>query len=79
MARDNARATAHRTAKAARLDAAAIRELPALISTSEAASIIGTTPLYVSNRCAKGAYQAVKCGREWRISKARFLQDVGLL
>ena len=67
-----------RERKRERIVMADIDSMPALLDTVQAASIIGSTPLVVARRCADGTYKAVKCGREWRINKARFLETVGL-
>lgn len=61
-----------------RIDVPDISALPALITTDEAARIIGATPLAVAKACARGKYVAVKCGRNWRINKAKFLEAVKL-
>lgn len=61
-----------------RISADEIDALPALLDTVQAARIIGATPLAVARKCANGTYPAVKCGREWRINKAKFLESVGL-
>lgn len=55
-----------------------IEAMPALLDTVQAASIVGSTPLAMARRCAKGEYAAVKVGREWRLNKSAFLQAVGL-
>jgi len=55
-----------------------IAAMPALLDTVQAAQILGTTPLHIARQCAKGAYPSVKCGRSWRLNKAKFLEAVGL-
>lgn len=55
-----------------------IEAMPALLTTLECASIIGTTALQISKDCARGRYAAVKCGRGWRLNKQKFLEVVGL-
>lgn len=55
-----------------------IKAMPALLDTVEGGSITGEAPLQVAKKCANGTYPAVKCGRSWRINKAKFLQVVGL-
>lgn len=55
-----------------------IESMPALLDTTQAASIVGSTPLVMARRCARGEFVAVKVGREWRLNKAKFLEAVGL-
>jgi len=50
----------------------------AKVRCTDILGMIGSTPLVVARKCADGTYKAVKCGREWRINKARFLEAVGL-
>ena len=74
----NAKNDAKRSNVPARAGLEDIERMPALIDTVQAGSITGETALSVSRACAAGTYPAVKCGRAWRINKAKFLQVVGL-
>lgn len=56
-----------------------IESMPVLLTTKEAASIIGVSPFDIANGCARGNYAAVKCGSAWRINKTKFLQQFGLI
>lgn len=69
---------AKRTHKLDRVGMDVIAAMPALLDTVQAGSITGETALSVARSCADGTYPAVKCGRAWRINKAKFLQVVGL-
>ena len=55
-----------------------IEAMPPLITTAQGAAIVGVTPLLIAKKCKDGTFPAVKCGREWRINKAKFLAAVGL-
>ena len=78
MTRKKSDADKRHTTTAQRRDGDFIASLPALITTEEAAQIVGATPLAIARACAKGEYVAVKCGRSWRINKAKFLQALTL-
>lgn len=69
---------AKRTHIAERVGMDVIDAMPALLDTTEAARIVGTTPLAIARDCAAGKFRAAKCGRSWRINKAAFLEAVGL-
>lgn len=56
-----------------------IASLPALISTAQAASILGCHPNLVMRMCREGdRFQAVRIGKEWRINTADFIRWTGL-
>lgn len=55
-----------------------IAAMPALLSTVEYGSITGQTPLFVARQCREGQLPAVRCGRAWRINKAKALAALGL-
>lgn len=69
---------AKRTTVPSRVGMEVIERMPALLDTMQAGSITGETALQVAKMCAAGKYPGVKCGRAWRINKAKFLQVVGL-
>ena len=69
---------AKRTHTPERVGMEEIAAMPALLDTMQAGSITGETPLQVAKMCAAKVYPGVKCGRAWRINKARFLEVVGL-
>lgn len=52
--------------------------MPALISTDEYGSITGETSIQVARLCRAGKLPAVRCGRAWRINKAKALAALGL-
>ena len=61
-----------------RVDMDVIKTFPALMSCAEYASITGQTAIYVARMCSEGKLPAVKCGRAWRINKAKALEALGL-
>ena len=64
----------------ARVSMDEIIAMPALLSIPELSSITGNTEIYTAKQCRDGMFKdiAVKCGREWRINKAKALDLLGL-
>lgn len=69
---------AKRTHTPERVSMETINGFPALLDTEQYASIIGQTPLYVAKMCRDGKLPAVRCGRTWRINKAKALAALDL-
>lgn len=55
-----------------------IKKMPAMLDTDEYGSIVGMAPLTVARLCREGKLPAVRCGRSWRINKAKALEMLGL-
>lgn len=55
-----------------------IDAMPAMLDTVQYGAIAGITPLYASRLCKEGKLPAVRCGRSWRINKAKALELLGL-
>ena len=56
-----------------------IRELPPLITSDEAASILRCTPRQIRFMCAGGTFRAVKAAKSWRINKEDVLRYAKLI
>lgn len=61
-------------------DMAEIDAMPVLLGIPHLSRITGNTEIYLAGQCRNGMFSdiAVKCGREWRINKARALERLGL-
>lgn len=55
-----------------------LNQLPPLISTPVAASILSCSPQMVTHMCRNGKLKAVKVGSDWRINTAALLAQYGL-
>ena len=59
---------------------AEIDAMPMMMGLHHLSRITGNTEIYLAKQCRNGMFSdiAVKCGREWRINKARALERLGL-
>lgn len=69
---------AKRTTTPNRVGMDEIAGMPALLDTTQYGAIAGMTPLSVAKLCKAGKLPAVRCGRSWRINKAKALEGLGL-
>lgn len=55
-----------------------IEALPEFITTAQAAKIIGWSHVHTQKMCREGKLPASMVGGEWRISKTRLLEKLGM-
>lgn len=81
MPRKASEADKRRTNKPEQItDMAEIDAMPVLLEVPHLARITGSTELYMAKQCREGMFAdiAVRCGRRWKVNKAKALQILGL-
>ena len=56
----------------------ATANLPVLLSTKQAAALLGTSDKFVRDQCVRGEFKAAKLGGVWRVNRDALLAQCGL-
>ena len=52
--------------------------LPVLLSTKQAAALLGTSDKFIRDQCVRGEFKASKVGGIWRLNRDALLAQCGL-
>lgn len=60
------------------MDEEEIKALPELMTCAQVSRLIGMSLVHTQRLCREGGIPAVKVGSEWRVSKTRLLEKLGI-
>ena len=61
------------------IDMKKYEDMPDLLTTDEAASILRCCPRAIAYKCKDGTFRAVKASKGWRVNKDDILRYAGLI